>query len=138
MKAIFCMKRNNFKNLAQDWFESADRVLEDAILLYKEGGHSDTICFHCQQVAEKYLKGYIVLNGFDIKDDFKTHNLLYLLEYCLKFNASLEELRQNCLILNRYYLESRYPPDAPKDYPKAEAKQAIEFAKEIKKKISEF
>ena len=129
------MKRNNFKILAQDWFNSADRVLEDAILLDREGGHSDTICFHCQQAAEKYLKGFIVLNGLDIKDKFKTHDLLQLLNYCLNFNPKLKELAQGCKILTEYYVESRYPPDAPKDYPKKEAKQAIEFAENIKKKI---
>jgi len=131
------MKKSNFQILAGEWFVSADRVLEDAVLLEREGGHSDTICFHCHQAVEKYLKGFIVLNGLDIKDEFRTHDLSQLLQYCLKFNPSLKNLEENCEILNKYYIESRYPPSAPRDYPKQEVKQAISFAQEVQQRVLE-
>ena len=131
------MVQNNWQILASGWFESAKRALEDGFLLEKTGGHSETICFQCHQAVEKYLKGFIVFNGTDIKDDFMIHNLPRLLDYCVKFDASLEELRVYCIALNKYYIESRYPPDAPKDYPKEEVKQALQSAKEIEVKISD-
>lgn len=42
-------------------------------------------------------------------------------------------------MLNKYYVEAKYPPDMPIDYPKKEAKEAINKARfvfgAIKKKI---
>ncbi|WP_200800676.1 HEPN domain-containing protein [Carboxydothermus pertinax] len=35
---------------------------------------SNIICYHCQQSAEKYLKGFIALNGGQI---LKTHDFNY-------------------------------------------------------------
>ena len=129
------MPNNKFQTLAQEWFELADRDLDTAEREFKSDGWSNIIVFHCQQSAEKYLKGFIVLNGLDIKDEFKTHDLIRLLNYCLKFKPELKDLEDGCHVLTEYYIESRYPLDAPKDYPSEKVKQAIEFAGWIKKKI---
>ena len=129
------MKKNNHLILAKEWFEAADRDLSDAILLGKEGGHPETICFHCHQAVEKYLKGFLVLNDQDIKDEFKIHDLSRLLGYCAKFKPDLGELKDGCETLNKYYLQSRYPSYALQDYSDKAVKQALEFAGEVKEKI---
>ncbi len=33
---------------------------------------TSSVCFHCQQAVEKFLKAYLIANGIDIK---KTHNI---------------------------------------------------------------
>ncbi len=38
----------------------------------------DTVCFHCQQAAEKVLKAYLVAQG---KAYPTTHDLLHILEF---------------------------------------------------------
>ena len=135
MKARYCMPNNKFQILSREWFELAIRDLDTAEREEKNGGWSNIIVFHCQQAAEKYLKGFIVLNGLDIKDEFKTHDLIRLLNYSLKFKPALKDLENGCHILTDYYIESRYPLDAPKDYSEVKVKQAIEFVKDIKNKV---
>jgi hypothetical protein len=44
--------------LAQAWFRKADSDLADARRTVASEGPYDTACFHAQQAAEKYLKGY--------------------------------------------------------------------------------
>ena len=48
---------------ALEWFERGDHDVETAQLLYDQEGYTDTIAYHIQQAAEKYLKGYLVYKG---------------------------------------------------------------------------
>jgi HEPN domain-containing protein len=50
-----------------------DKLTEDEITA------TSAVCFHCQQAVEKFLKAYLIANGFDIK---RTHNIEYLLAEC--------------------------------------------------------
>jgi len=54
-------KNNNRKKLANEWFLKArdDELSAKDILTDREGAAS-TVCFLSQQMAEKYLKGYLV------------------------------------------------------------------------------
>ena len=54
-------KTGVIRNLAKQWTKIAERDLITA----KQGLETkqiitDTVCFHCQQAAEKYLKAYLV------------------------------------------------------------------------------
>ena len=44
---------------AEKWFKFADDDLQAAKKLFGEFNH--ITCFHCQQSAEKYLKGLLIL-----------------------------------------------------------------------------
>ena len=68
----------------------------------------DTVCFHCQQAAEKLLKAYLI--GIGVAPPF-THDLLLLLEEILPSNQEAEKLRDSLAILNPYGVEVRYPDD---------------------------
>ncbi len=68
----------------------------------------DTVCFHCQQAAEKFLKAYIAANAFTPPH---THDLLLLLEKILPLNANADILRENLALLMPYAIEIRYPDD---------------------------
>lgn len=125
------MNEKKYHILAKPWFATGDRDLSDAILLFKEGGYSNTICFLCQQAVEKYLKGSIVYNGIDIKDEYRIHDLSQLIRTVGRFVPDIGDYIENVEILTTYYIESRYPPDSPMDYPKDEVKRTIESAEEI-------
>lgn len=57
--------------IANEWFEFAELDLKTAIyLLDMKPKPNEIICYHCQQSAEKFLKGYLVSEGEEIK---KTH-----------------------------------------------------------------
>lgn len=68
----------------------------------------DTVCFHCQQAAEKFLKSYLVAQE---QNPPHTHDLLLLLERILPFNPEAEELRDALVLLMPYAIEIRYPDD---------------------------
>jgi len=58
----------NNSEIAQEWFRYAAKDLQSAI--YLQGMNPipiEIVCYHCQQSAEKYLKGYIALNGGEIQ-----------------------------------------------------------------------
>jgi HEPN domain-containing protein len=49
---------------ALHWFEFADDDLDSAIILSKLGQRkANAVCYHCQQAAEKYLKGSLIAMG---------------------------------------------------------------------------
>lgn len=68
----------------------------------------DTVCFHCQQAAEKFLKAYLVANG---KPYPVSHDLILILEKILPLNSSVEVLRDDLALLMPYAVEIRYPDD---------------------------
>ena len=68
----------------------------------------DTVCFHAQQAAEKFLKAYLVHRGVEIK---RTHDLVALLSVAVEFDRSLGELEQVCRRLTHYAISARYPDD---------------------------
>jgi len=86
----------------------------------------EIICFHCQQSAEKYLKGFLV--SHDIEPE-KTHDLEYLLELCQKYNAEFSILLSNVDILNRYAVFPRYPNEL--EITNEDMKTALSYAKSI-------
>lgn len=81
-----------------------------------------TVCFLCQSAAEKYLKGYLVAQGWVLK---KTHDITELLELCTEYAPDFEELLQEGSVLNEYITEGRYPGDiAFESVGNAEAQEA--------------
>lgn len=92
-------------------------------------------CFTAQQSAEKALKAYLIKQGKDIK---KIHDLGALLELCTQLDASFEQLRQGCLTLTAYYVQSRYPDITEFiDFTEEKAKEAYEFAEKIVKFVED-
>ncbi len=85
----------------------------------------DTVCFHCQQAAEKLLKAYLACIG---QSPPVTHDLLLLLEKVLPSSPEAEELRDLLALLMPYAVEIRYPDDwfIPSAEDTAEAREAAE------------
>ena len=55
------------KNIAHEWFRYAAQDLSSANYLRgMQPVPLEIICYHCQQSIEKYLKGFICLNGGNI------------------------------------------------------------------------
>ena len=114
------------------WIEKAehDLLAAEHMLILAERGLTDIICFHCQQSAEKYLKGLLVCHGMAFP---KTHDLRILLELACK-KLSVDLSFKEVLPLNRYAIEGRYPGEwDPID--KQEAIQAIHLAQLIRNAV---
>lgn len=121
----------NKKTLAQEWFESATSDFEYAKIGLQGIAIFPQVAFLSEQVAEKFLKGFLILNGVELP---YIHDLPKLLDECVKLRSELENLRDACELLTGFYVESRYPPDIP-EYTKEEIQQAFEKARLVKEAI---
>lgn len=116
------------KKLAQEWFDSAESDLKYAEIGLKENSIFPQVVFLSQQVAEKMLKGFLMLNKIEPP---RIHDLTRLLDQSSKIKAELEELRDSCEALTGFYIEVRYPPDIPQ-YSKTEIQEAFNHAGKIR------
>ncbi|MGL6101310.1 MAG: HEPN domain-containing protein [Fusobacteriaceae bacterium] len=119
------------KDIALEWFKFANEDLSSAeFLLNKVPTPLEIICYHCQQSAEKYLKGFLLLNGEKLQ---RTHDLIFLNNICKKYSSEFENIEDDCLELIDYGVEVRYPMNIQlNDY---DVKTALKSAEKIKQLI---
>jgi len=116
------------KELVAEWFRFADIDIDTALLLKDmRPQHYEVICFHCQQAAEKYIKGFLIS-----KDQMppKTHDLDHLCHLCAEHEQIFLDLLPQCLYLTRFAVQPRYPKEMP--ITSTDVKQAIQYTLEIK------
>jgi HEPN domain-containing protein len=90
----------------QDWFAKAQKDLRTVEILLREQGDAEVAGFHLQQAAEKYLKGYLLSQGWELQ---RTHNLEALLNEAVRFEPGLERFRNLCEEATDLYTLERYP-----------------------------
>lgn len=95
------------KDYIRQWIAKAgdDLIVIDKLTQFEVVATS-AVCFHCQQVVEKYLKAFLIANGVDIK---KTHNIEFLLAECEEFDPDFRLIDPKDL--NDYGVDIRYPGD---------------------------
>ncbi len=111
-----------------EWFNKAGEDELSITAILHEGGAPSTACFLSQQMAEKYLKALLVFRN---KTFPKVHDLLNLATRLMETDADIVRMQENLVLLNRYYIETRYPGDYPA-FSLEEAKQAFEAALRVK------
>ena len=117
------------------WMKSAIRTLESA---ERDAGHGDYnwACFKAHQAAEKALKAL----SWGAGAPRAGHSLTYLINYIaqeLGLKAP-EDVKEACLVLDKYYVPTRYPnawtEGIPEDYYfKGEAENAVAKARRVVK-----
>ncbi len=116
------------KDIAKEWFKIAEADLSSAEFLQNmQSMPTEIICYHCQQPAEKYLKGFLSLKGEAIK---RSHDLVILNKECRKYDADFETIEEDCLMLTDYGVNIRYP--FPMDINETDIEVAIKSAHKIK------
>src|SRR5262249_8661145 len=85
----------------------------------------DIVCFHCQQCAEKYLKGLLEELGLTIP---RTHRLDNLLTPLLRHHPTLWSLRRGLLFLSDFAVDSCYPGHTAS---KCQATSALHWARQV-------
>ena len=116
----------------REWIRHADENLgvAEREMQYESPAYH-TVCFLCQSAAEKYLKGYLVAQGWVLK---KTHDTAELLELCTEYDLEFEGLLEEGTVLNEYITEGRYPGDiAFESIGDAEAQEAVSITRRISK-----
>lgn len=114
---------------AKDWFQQAERDLEQALASQREGRH-EWACFAAQQAAEKALKSVHLAHG----QEAWGHMVAGLLQE-LPFTAD-PELVEKGQVLDNFYVGTRYPDGHPsgapfEHYGRLQSGDAIDYASEI-------
>jgi HEPN domain-containing protein len=119
-------------NLPRQWLDKAAEDLVVARLVLAEN-HTPHACFLSQQCVEKSLKAFLI---FRTNDHPRTHKLVDLLGECQKLDPSFGAFLDDCIIIDQYYIPTRYPDAIPgtasEGVPSsAESQEAIELAEKI-------
>jgi HEPN domain-containing protein len=113
--------------LAKRWFQKAENdLLNVQNNLQAERYASDTVCFHCQQAAEKYLKGFLAWRRVPFA---KIHDLPELLKQVKHVaGADAEGLSDHLFQLDPYSVSIRYPQEYEEEPDEQEVQEAVEAA----------
>jgi len=113
---------------AQEWQRLAAMDLNTAEYLQNMSPLPlEIICYHCQQSAEKYLKGYLVFCGMAPP---RMHDLDELCKLSLKFSNTFKNIADQCSDLTAYGVGPRYPMELILD--REDMQQALNSAKIIR------
>ena len=83
--------------------------------------------FHCQQAAEKAMKGFLAWHDVPFR---KTHDLEEVGEACLAIDPALEEIVDRAVPLTEYAWRFRYPGE-PESPTQNEAETSLALAREV-------
>lgn len=122
------------KDLVNRWIKKAEYDLLTAERQFPfEDPITQTVCFHCQQAAEKYLKAFLVHHQIYFT---KTHKIMELLESCATVDSSFRDELQDADSLTDYAVEIRYP-DTWLEPTIEDAKEAFKIAQKVKEFVLE-
>ena len=126
------MKRQE-SQYPEDWFRVGEKELKRASFLLA-GTDLSGAGFNIHQAVEKYLKGYLLSRGWELR---RIHDLEALLNEAVTHDAAFESFRAACLKMNQYYLEERYPFTVPSELTEGEIKESLEAAEKLIQEVGE-
>ena len=116
------------RNLAKEWSDFAEMdYISASHLMSLIPIPVEIVCYHCQQSAEKALKGYLIF--LDIKPS-RTHNIENLIQSVEEKDPDIMKLGKLAVLLSSYAVSTRYPHSL--DLTVKDAKDAIDAANQIK------
>lgn len=110
------MKRRNKSRDSRHYFDWLEKASQDiraarALIIYGEDTNN-AAAFHCQQCIEKSLKAYLL---YKTKKSYDGHNLTFLCRQAVNSDRYFIDWLDESAVLNRYYIETRYPSDLKLD-----------------------
>ena len=101
------MIKNTYLDIAENDLQYLEAVLKTGNTFYNQ------LAVQCQQVAEKFLKGYLdrILLEEDVSDLLRKHNMKKI---AAKLNEIKPELKLDTIglaYLTDFYFDARYPGD---------------------------
>ena len=113
----------------RDWFDKANQDLEMARrALGPKTPLPEMACYHAQQCAEKYLKGYLIAHSVPFRF---VHDLIYLTQLCADQEPALGKLMPAAEMLGEYGTTVRYPMEGSAVPDIEAAKEAIRLAEQV-------
>ena len=121
--------------LAREWVEKAEGDFEAMTRMARVRNRPailESVCFHAQQCAEKYLKARLQ----DLEILFpKSHDLTQLLEFLLPAEPMLEPLRPALASLSPFAVAFRYPGESAT---REQVRTAMGSCKKVRAALREF
>lgn len=121
------------KETSRRWLAQAEHNLSMARSLLESGFWSGA-CFHAEQTAQLALKAFLYWRG---RRFVNIHSIRALALECGKEDVQFLAFEAYGMILDRYYLATRYPDVLPapaipfESFIQQEAQQALSYATEI-------
>lgn len=125
---------------AERWFNTAQGDLDSAIILLKNDRYAHA-CFHSQQSGEKAMKAI----WYFLDADPWGHSIKKLIQGLEQVDLNtykrFERLEKRAVLLDRFYITTRYPNGLPdltpeEAYLKEDAVKCIENAEKILNEVS--
>ena len=112
------------------WIEYANMDLQTAEYLAQKMRPApyEIICYHCQQSAEKYLKGFLIWRA-NVTPPY-IHDLDELCKLCKEVNPNFSVVADICSELTEYGMQAKYPIEMCAE--KEDAQQALRNAKSLR------
>ena len=108
-------------NAAYDDYRAVELLRQDSTL-------NNMTAFHCQQCAEKSLKGYILAKDNQPVDG---HNLTWLCKRAIRIDERFTQWLDESAALNKFYIETRYPTDIPTEISDEETARLAEMTRRV-------
>lgn len=124
------MDKNSIVKLWHDF--ANDDLISAKYLLGLHPLKMEIICYHCQQSAEKMLKGFLI--GKNI-DPLRTHDLRLLRRMCGEIVDGFDDIEEACVRLTAFGVQSRYPMEM--EITESDMRRAIDDADHILSFISQ-
>lgn len=117
------------RELVREWVTKAEEDYASLEILARQQKRrvTDSVCFHAQQCAEKYLKALLTAHGIPPP---RTHDLVSLAKSLRAKEPAVELVKDLCHGLNPYAIENRYPGEYAT---RRQMRLACKAAKEIRR-----
>lgn len=92
----------------EEWLERAEEDYRQALVALRQKKYPayNTVCFHAQQCAEKYVKAFLVRHRIRFQ---KIHDLIRLKFICMEVDPNFEMISDALALLFPYAVDARYP-----------------------------
>ncbi|MBR5322933.1 MAG: HEPN domain-containing protein [Clostridia bacterium] len=126
------MARRNSKDskIYTNWMIYAENDLRAAATLRRNKYTLLLSAFHSHQAIEKTLKAFVLSQKGYAPDG---HNIIFLCKTAARINEGFYNWIDECIALNNYYIQTRYPPDFPLEIDKVTAKKLSIMAQNLYK-----
>ena len=115
-----------------DWLFHAYQDLLAARMLIEDRRLFNPTVFHCQQAIEKSLKAFLLYKHHKL---FDGHNLTWLCKQAALTDQSFTKWIGKSTLLNRFYIETRYPADIPEEIDRQLVEDILEATEDMMKFI---
>ena len=111
-----------------DWLFHAYQDLLAARMLITDRRLFNPTVFHCQQAIEKSLKAFLLYKHRKL---FDGHNLTWLCKQAALTDQSFTKWIGKSTLLNRFYIETRYPADIPEEIDRQLVEEILEATEDM-------